>query len=159
MRLYFLRHGEAEDMSSAISDHDRKLTPKGIERIQTTAQVISRLHIRPVHIYTSPRIRALHTAEIVAKALGMKAEVNEAVNFNFSLSAVESLTAGLNDSDEVLFVGHEPTMSKVVGELTGGNVAMKKGSLARVDAVMLTSPLRGQLVWLIAPRIFDALDD
>jgi phosphohistidine phosphatase len=159
MKLYFLRHGEAEDISSAASDHDRKLTNKGIERIQIAAQVLSRLHIQPTHIYASPRVRALHTAEIVAKVLGKKVEVNEAVNFNFNLSAVETLIGGLNDDDEVLFVGHEPSLSKVVDQLTGGNVAMKKGGLARVDAVFPTSPLRGQLIWLIAPKIFDALED
>ncbi len=159
MKLYFLRHGEAEDISSAISDHERKLTPKGIERIQTAAKVLSNLHIKPTHIYASPRIRAQHTAEIIAKELGEKVEVNEAVNFNFNLPAVETLIAELNDTDEVMFVGHEPSMSQIVGQLTGGNVAMKKGSMARVDAVMLTSPLRGQLIWLIAPKIFGALDD
>jgi phosphohistidine phosphatase len=159
MKLYFLRHGEAEDMSSAISDHERKLTAKGIERIQTAAKVLSRLRIKPTHIYASPRIRALHTAEIVAKELEGKVEVNEAVNFNFNLPTVETLIAGLDDTAEVLFVGHEPSMSKVVGELTGGNIAMKKGGLARVDAVIPTSPLRGQLIWLIPPKIFDTLDD
>ena len=159
MRLYFLRHGEAEDISSATSDHERKLTTKGIERLETAAKVLSNLPIKPKHIYASPRVRALHTAEIVAKALGKKVEVNEAVNFSFSLSAVETLINGLDNSDEVMFVGHEPSMSQIVGQLTGGNVAMKKGGLARVDAVIPTSPLRGQLIWLIAPKIFDSLDD
>jgi phosphohistidine phosphatase len=159
MRLYFVRHGEAEDISASISDHERKLTAKGIERIQTAAEVISRLHIQPTHIYASPRVRAEQTAEIIAKALGKKVEVNDAVNFNFNLSTVETLMTGLNNDDELMFVGHEPSMSKVVGELTGGNVAMKKGGIARVDAVIPTSPLRGQLIWLIAPKIFDALDN
>jgi len=159
MKLYFLRHGEAEDMSAGISDHDRKLTTKGIERVQTAAKVMSRLHIKPTHIYASPRVRALHTAEIVAKTLGKKVEVNDSVNFGFNLSAVETLIAALAVDDEVMFVGHEPTMSKVVGELTGANIVMKKGGLARVDAVIPTSPLRGQLIWLIPPKIFDALDD
>jgi hypothetical protein len=48
-------------------------------------------------------------------------------------------------------------MSLVVGELTGGNVLMKKGGMARVDVVTAMSPLRGQLAWLIAPKVFDAL--
>lgn len=159
MRLYFLRHGEAEDMSSATSDHDRKLTTKGIERLEIAAKVMASLPIKPSHIYASPRVRALHTAEIVAKALGKKVEVNDAVNFNFNLSAVETLIDGLDTTDEVMFVGHEPSMSQIVGQLTGSNVAMKRGGLARVDTVFPTSPLRGQLIWLIAPKIFDALDD
>lgn len=159
MRLYFLRHGEAEDMSSGVSDHERQLTAKGVERIQTAAQVMSSLHIKPTRIYASPRVRALQTAEIVAKALDRKVEVTEAVNYSFNVTAVESLIAGQTENDEVMFVGHEPSLSKVIDQLTGGNIAMKRGGLARVDAVFPTSPLRGQLIWLIAPKIFDALDD
>jgi hypothetical protein len=48
-------------------------------------------------------------------------------------------------------------MSDTVGELTGGQVVMKKGGLARVD-IHSRAPLRGALVWLIAPRVFEALE-
>jgi hypothetical protein len=34
---------------------------------------------------------------------------------------------------------------------------LKKGSLARIDVVTIASPLRGRLVWLVAPKVFDAL--
>ena len=159
MKLYFMRHAEAEDISAGLSDHDRKLTPKGVERAKIAAQVIAKFGITPLHIYTSPRVRALHTAEIVAKALGKEAEVDEAINFSFDVQAVENLIQGLAENDEIMFVGHEPSMSQVVGQLTGGNVVMKKGGMARVDAVIATSPLRGNLVWLIPPKIFDLSDE
>jgi hypothetical protein len=44
-----------------------------------------------------------------------------------------------------------------VGELCGGDVVMKKGSFARVDIYAPAAPLRGQLIWLIAPKVFDAV--
>jgi phosphohistidine phosphatase len=158
MKLYFFRHGEAEALVSGITDHDRKLTAKGLERTKTAAKALVALNVRPTYIYSSPRIRAHQTAEILAKAFGKDVEIREEVNFDFDLLAIGKLIAGLSENQDVLFVGHEPSLSQVVGQLTGGNVMMKKGGLARVDVVLPTSPLRGQLAWLIPPKVFDVLD-
>lgn len=156
MKLYFLRHAEAVD--SAASDHDRQLTPRGSARTATAAQVMVKLDIRPMIIYASPRVRARQTAEIVAEALGVSVTVDDAVNFNFSAAAAESLLRGLSDGDDVMFVGHEPSMSSALRQITGADVVMKKGGLARVDVNVPAAPLQGQLVWLIAPKVFDVLN-
>jgi phosphohistidine phosphatase len=74
------------------------------------------------------------------------------------VAAVRSLTAALPDDANVMFVGHEPTFSMVVRELTGAFIDMKKGGLARVD-LETRQAMRGSLVWLIAPRVFDTLSD
>lgn len=155
MKLYFLRHGEAED-GGEIDDHERRLTPNGIERTAGAGKVLAKLAIAPLYIYSSPRIRARQTADIVAQALGLAVDVRDEVNYSFDHKAVELLIAGLEDDDDVMFVGHEPSMSAAICELTGARVQMKKGGLARVD-VRARSPLHGELVWLIAPRVFDVL--
>jgi len=156
MKLYFLRHAEAED-GGEISDHERRLTPRGIERITTAAEVMARLDIAPLYIYSSPRVRARQTAEITAQALGLAVDVREEVNYDFSVKAVQLLIKSLGDDDDVMFVGHEPSFSQTVGEITGASLEMKKGGLARVDLVS-RNPLRGVLVWLIAPAVFDVLN-
>lgn len=156
MRLYFLRHGEAEDAASGISDHERQLTQNGAARLRAAARVIAALNIKPAYLFSSPRVRARQTAEIVAEALGMGVEIREEVNFGFDLDALDRLLDGVSDTEELMFVGHEPTFSAVIRALTGGSVEMKKGGLARVD-VTQRDPLRGTLVWLIVPRVFDAL--
>ncbi|MBZ0296648.1 MAG: phosphohistidine phosphatase SixA [Anaerolineae bacterium] len=157
MILYFLRHGEAED--TAADDYQRALTPRGVRRTQAAGRVLAQLKLSPTHIYSSPRQRARQTAEIVAEALGREVEIRDEVNYEFSVSAVEQLISGLDSSAEVMFVGHQPTLSQVIGALTGATVAMKRGGLARVDIPVSASPLRGQLVWLIAPKVFDTLDE
>jgi phosphohistidine phosphatase len=155
MKLYFLRHAEAS--YDAPTDHDRPLTPHGIERTEVAARVMHKLGIAPQHIFSSPRLRAEQTAEIVAKALGEEVEINEEVNFNFSVESVITLLGGLgDDADEVMFVGHNPSMSEVVSLLTGAELSLKKGGLARVD-VSSAASLDGELVWLIAPKLFDIL--
>ena len=154
MRLYFVRHGIAEDF--ADSDFQRELTKRGRRRIYRAAAVIERLGIQPVKIFTSPRARSLQTADIMAEALGMRATVTDAVNFGFDLADVGRLIKPLRGNDEVMFVGHNPDMSLLVNALTGSDVAMKKGGLARID-IYGREAQNGELVWLIAPKVFDAL--
>ncbi len=156
MKLYFVRHGMAE-AGNGIDDFERALTKEGVEQMQTSAKVMAKLKIKPAHIYTSPRVRARQTADIMAEALGVQVEVREEVGYEFNVQAVESLIDGLSDGDDVMFVGHEPSFSETVSELIGGGtVIMKKGGLARID-VFSREPLRGALVWMIAPRVFEML--
>ncbi len=158
MKLYFLRHGYAEDGSATISDHDRQLTPEGVRRMQTAAQVIARLNLKLTHIYSSPRVRAAQTAEIVAGVVGLTVMIRDEVNFDFDVAAVQRLVEPLNPADRVMFVGHNPSMSEVVQELSGALVEMKKGGLAMVELLSTVPPL-GTLNWLLTPKIFDTLHD
>lgn len=160
MKLYFCRHAEAEPISEGKTDHDRQLTGRGITRTQTAARVMARLKLKAGVFYTSPRVRARHTADILAETMGGEVRVRDEVNFDFNLPAVEKLIAETPDEDGTLFfVGHEPSMSIVIRALTGGNVVMKKGSVARVDVTPSASPLRGRLVWLATPKLFEALSE
>ena len=156
MRLYLVRHGKAEDHSR--DDHERQLTPDGVARVETEARVIAKLGVQPDRIYSSPRVRARQTAEIIAKALNTDIVIDEAVNFDFDVRAVQSLINGLPVGSEVMFVGHNPSMEQTIFALTGAQVEMKVGSLARIDIQVFSPDLRGYLVWLLAPRVFDVLD-
>lgn len=154
MRYFFVRHGIAEELDD--SDFARELTERGRSRVSNASAVIRDLGIRPAKIYTSPRLRALQTAEIIAETLGMEVTVSEALNFGFDLSDVQSLSRDMRADDEIMFVGHNPDMSLLVHKLTGSNVAMKKCGLARID-VFGRKARQGELVWLIVPKVFDSL--
>ena len=154
MRFYFLRHGIAEDFST--SDFERALTGRGKRRVGRLATMLREMGLKPDAIFSSPRIRARQTAEIVADALGQSVTTSDAVNFGFDLDNVADLTKALPGAADVMFVGHNPDMSLVVAELTGCDLNMKKGGLARVDVAGRRLD-RGELVWLIAPRVTGAL--
>jgi phosphohistidine phosphatase len=159
MKLYLVRHGKAQAGGGTIEDAERQLTSDGKKRLETEAQVLARLGIDPAHIYSSPRVRARQTAEIIAHALKKTVEIREEVNYDFDIGAIATLIQGLPPDAEVMFVGHEPTMSDAILAMTGANVVMKVGGLARVDIDSPHTDLRGQLVWLLAPRVFDGLGD
>lgn len=157
MRLYFFRHAIAEDGRADLTDYERKLTDKGIAKTRRAADVMKALGIEPTHIYSSPLIRARQTADILAGAMGIAVEIRDEVGPGFNLAAVTQLTNDLDRDAQVVFVGHEPDFSSTVSALTGGGwVVMKKGGLARVD-ITGNEPLRGELVWLITPKVFGSL--
>jgi phosphohistidine phosphatase len=157
MKLYFFRHAEAEP--STTNDFERRLTPRGVSRTEAAGRVLLRLGVAPTYLFSSPRVRARETAGILGETLGVEITVTEGVDSAFDLDLLARLVELMDDDDEVMFVGHEPTFSGLVGDLTGGEVVMKKGGMARVDLVGYAPPLEGVLVWLIPPKLFDLLDE
>lgn len=158
MKLYFFRHGQAEEAQMPdFDDFTRRLTNKGRARTAAAGRALVRLGVKPARLYSSQRARARETADILGKALGVEVIVREEVGFGFHVPVVETLTAGLDPTAEVMFVGHEPDMSATVSALIGGGeIIMKKGGMARVDTA-LDAPLHGALVWLLAPHVFDCI--
>jgi phosphohistidine phosphatase len=158
MKLYFFRHGHAEDADGPeFDDFARRLTDKGIERTEVAARALVKLGVKPARLYSSPRVRARQTADILAKGMGVSVAVRDEVGFGFSADLVPPLIADAGADDEIMFVGHEPDLSTTVTKLVGGGeIVMKKGGMARVD-LFSTAPLRGALVWVIPPKVFDDL--
>ncbi len=154
MRLYLLRHGKAE--AHNVSDARRRLTPAGVARMETAARVMARLKLSPARIYSSPRRRSRQTADIVAAVLGLEVEVSAALDYGFSAADLPALVADLPAGADLLCVGHNPFLPMVVQELSGAYVTMKPGGLARLK--LEPAARRGTLEWLIAPRVFDALE-
>ncbi|MDZ4765969.1 MAG: histidine phosphatase family protein [Chloroflexota bacterium] len=157
MRVYFFRHGLAEPHDEAgILDHQRKLTEVGIARVTRAARAMRVLGLKPARLYSSPLIRARQTADILAQTLGIAVQVRSEVGPGFDGTAVGALVRDLGQDDEAIFVGHEPDFSQAIKELTGACIELKKGGMARVD-IDTYHPLRGKLIWLIAPKLFDEI--
>jgi phosphohistidine phosphatase len=158
MELYFFRHGHAEDAQGPdFDDFARKLTDKGVERTQAAGRALHKLGVKPARIYTSPRLRARETADILSTSLGVTPEAREEVNFGFNPHLIPALINDVGNDTAVMFVGHEPDLSITVGSLVGGSeIEMKKGGIARVDLLART-PLRGVLLWVLTPRILEVV--
>jgi phosphohistidine phosphatase len=158
MRIYFFRHAHAEDAQGPeFDDFTRPLSTRGNERTQAAAGALERLGLKPVRVFSSPRLRARQTADILAKAFATPVIVREELNFGFNPAFISTLVEGLETEDEVLLIGHEPDFSTTIAAITGGSdVMMKKGSAARVDLIAQQPP-RGTLVWLLTPRTLDLM--
>ena len=156
MKLYFVRHGLAEDRETWIEDDSlRPLTKQGVARMKVTAETIKRLGVKPGLILTSPLVRARQTADILGKALGVEVVEDEALGFSFGVGALAHLLEEHAAVKDLLLVGHEPDFSTLVQALIGGGrVVVKKGSLLRVD-LFSTNPPSGELVWSLPPKVLN----
>lgn len=156
MRCYFLRHGLAVDAAEwSGADFDRPLTREGRERMTQAVKTIAALRLNIDVIVTSPLVRAKQTATIVAKRLKLEDRLIEDARLGggFGSSALAEILAEQRMADAVMLVGHEPGMSRTVGEMVGGaDVEFKPGSLACVN-VPEPANLRGSLLWLVPAKI------
>src|SRR5579859_7952669 len=123
MKLYVMRHGPAEDGAASGLDGDRALTPSGRERVRLVAKVLLDAEETPMRIVTSPLVRAVQTAEIVAitgeiGVRGGTVEVRrEVAPGGDGAKLLERLA--LERAKRVMLVGHEPDLSALVNGLLG----------------------------------------
>lgn len=159
MKLYFVRHGKASSVAS--SDEMRPLTHTGADDVRRMGRFLDKLGVQPIRIYTSPRLRALQTANIIADSLGVQAHVDDACNFNFNVRHLPELVAGMGEEDEVMFVGHNPSMSDIVKATCGAEVDLSTGAIACVKRFypLANASSRGTLKWLLTPKTVAAITD
>jgi phosphohistidine phosphatase len=147
-QLWLLRHGEAEP-HDAKPDAERALTPRGEEQSETAGKALAALGIEFAAAWTSPKVRALDTARLACKALGVEPVVHEPLAEGFDAEDAVALLEAVGPDDRVLIVGHEPDFTQLVHDLTGGTIDLKKGGVA---AVRLENTRRGALIVLLRPR-------
>ena len=157
IELYFFRHGIAVDREdpTVTSDADRPLTDEGRRKTRSAAKGLERLELGIDRIFTSPWLRAVETAEIVADVLGMdRAELPELAG---NRSVDELLGALSRQRDErVLLVGHEPLLGNTVGRLlcSGADfrIDLKKSGVCAVQLDALPPRGPATLLWLLTSR-------
>jgi phosphohistidine phosphatase len=154
LKIYFLRHGvavEPEDWKG--NDYDRPLTGDGRERMAAEAKAIRKLDLKLDAILTSPLDRAKETAAIVGEALKIAPKEDERLGGDFDMSSLEAMLKGCADLKSLMLVGHEPSMSSVIGRLIGvARIDLKKGGLACVG-LPDASTMTGELLSLIPPKV------
>src|SRR5215469_14932199 len=136
MICYFVRHGIAADAEQFEgSDFDRPLTGKGRKQMARVAKRLATMEIEADAIVTSPLLRAVQTAKIVADALGKKRVTeDERLAGGFDARALSAILADHAGVESIALVGHEPNMSSVIEHVIGGGrIDFKKGAIACVE--------------------------
>lgn len=139
--LWLLRHAEAAD---GTPDDQRPLTARGMSHATDAGLTLQRLGVHLDLCMTSPKLRALQTAQLACEPLGVPVTVEPALGGEpFD---VHELVAGL---DDVLLVGHDPSFSMTLHDLTGAQSRMRKGGLAGIS--------KGELLVLLRPSELSAI--
>jgi phosphohistidine phosphatase len=123
VKLYLMRHGPAEAQAASGLDGDRGLTASGRDRVCAVAKALVESGEAPAHIVTSPLVRAVQTAEIVALTTREGGEIRavevrrELSPEGHALAWIPTLAA--QGRKRVMLVGHEPDMSSLASALLG----------------------------------------
>jgi phosphohistidine phosphatase len=139
--LWLLRHAEAVD---GIPDEDRALTERGIRQATDAGRALQAIGAEIDVCLSSPKVRAVQTAELACAALGIEVETEQ--RLSGQPVDVEELTAGRGN---VLLVGHDPSFTLLVHDLTGAQARMKKGGVAAIA--------KGELITLLRPTDLSAI--
>ena len=137
LKLYIMRHGPAEDEAPSGQDFDRALTASGRERVRNVARELLRCSQAPLIILSSPLVRALQTAEIVAQ----HAEVARPLQVRREMAPggrARDLVYELARSQaaSVMVVGHEPDVSSLAAGLlpAGFDRPFEKAMVVAIEA-------------------------
>jgi phosphohistidine phosphatase len=155
MKLYVMRHGPAEESAATGRDADRVLTPSGRDRVRSVAQALVAADEAPAHVVSSPLVRALQTAEIVAaatKLAGRGGTVEIIAALSPGGDAAEFVHQQLAQKKKrVMLVGHEPDLSALIARLVGEPVPLPMDK-AMVVGLVVRTPTDVGLRFVLEPK-------
>ncbi len=126
MRLFLVRHAEA---APGEPDALRPLTPAGQAFARTLAKQLA--GEQPEAVLCSPLLRARQTADQIARAANVAAEVDERLAPGATADGVREALAGRGET--VVAVGHQPDCSEIFLDLTGESRPFAPGAVAVVE--------------------------
>ena len=161
MDLFILRHGDAGNrLSDPIKDTKRQLTVSGKKEVVEIAKSLKKLGVKFNIIFSSPLSRAFQTAKIIAEEYKFTKQIeqSEELKPNGSKDFLYNKLNKLNIDSVILIVGHEPYLSSMINDIiannkNSNNIILKKAGLSRIKITSTVPTLKGELRWLLTPRI------
>jgi len=160
MELYVLRHAIAvtRGTEGLRHDSDRPLTQAGHAKLRRVVRGMGALGLSFDLILTSPYLRAVQTAEVVAAQLGGKNQCERTPQLapdGDPRALVRLITSRSGDEARVLVVGHEPYLGELVSVLVAGDayplIDLKKAGLCKLATPALRYGRCARLEWLLTP--------
>ncbi len=152
MKLYLVQHGQA---CAKQVDPERPLTDQGKADIEKVAAFLRQAGVQAERVIHSEKLRAIQTAEHLAKAIapGVELETSGIINPNDNPKAFDWQSDSWDR--DTLVVGHLPFMAKLVSHLVIGDenrpiAAYQPGS---VVCLAHNSDARWQINWMIRPEL------
>lgn len=159
MNLYFLRHAKAGERSARFPDDSKRpLTADGEKEMFCVAKGMREMDLSFGLILTSPFVRAKRTGEIVAevfKSNKLRLSKNLASGAD-PRNLIHELNEDYAALKNVLLVGHEPYLSKLISRLSAGDekfsLHFKKAGLCKLTVGNLRFGRCATLEWLLTPK-------
>ncbi|HEY0566351.1 MAG TPA: phosphoglycerate mutase family protein [Terriglobales bacterium] len=161
MIIYFIRHANAGDTKKDLKkDDQRGLTPEGLEQCYHIARMFTKLDVVPDVILSSSLKRAMQTAAMIANELAYddRLRIEKSLRPDGTWESFRSMIKSYN-AETLLVVGHNPNLEQFVGHIISesghrAEIQLRKAGVARVEY----DGRRGELDWLLTPRMIRELD-
>lgn len=119
--LFLLRHAKSSRDDPALSDKERPLNDRGRRDAPRMGERLAKQDVKPDLILSSPAVRALATAEIIAKKLGYKVE-DIVVHERLYAAAPDDLLEVIHELGDkpkrVMLFGHNPAFAELAHRLS-----------------------------------------
>ena len=137
--LILIRHGKSSWADITLPDKDRPLSPRGERAAPKMGKRLAKRDVRPDLILSSPAMRALATAEIIARKLDYKRKHIVVDDRLYGGDADDLLVViyELRDKlDRVMLFGHNPELTELARRLSSKITHMPTCAVAefRFDA-------------------------
>ena len=161
--VVIIRHAIAEERVHGLDDGMRALTEKGHHRMRQVSRGLTGLIEEISLIATSPLVRAVETAEILAEhfAHPLMVKTNK-LSPGASLHRFTDWLAEQQSPGTIACIGHEPDLGMLAGLLLcnrdGGPLSFKKSGACCIDFQGSVHPGTGTLRWHIPPKVLRQLE-
>jgi phosphohistidine phosphatase len=122
LRLTLVRHAKTEPAMAGQEDWDRVLEPRGQHDAPEMARRLKDEHGKPDRVLASPAVRAITTANIMSRVLGVAAAkiVQDERLYLASPKATLEVIHELGESAKhLMVVGHNPGITEFADKISG----------------------------------------
>ncbi|MEI7731206.1 MAG: phosphohistidine phosphatase SixA [Verrucomicrobiota bacterium] len=155
MRIYFVRHAEAED---GFDDAARQLTDKGRKQARLIGRFLANAGIEFDTAFSSPLVRAVETAKLILPLTNQPGRpllaITQQLLNEVAPRVFDAWLRSQAEHEHILLVGHNPSMTEQVARLLGMqspfSVNLAKGALAMVE---WEPPTPATLKLFISPKV------
>ena len=174
MDLILIRHARAFDRDAAAwpDDSRRPLTASGREEFRQLARRLGRVVPEVELVESSGFVRAWQTAQVLGEETGwpkasrlerLECAAEEGDREGERIESLVRALAGMRKLDAIVWVGHEPMLSRLAARLLtgssdGASIAFKKGTalalrIGKDFGKEVGKEGRAELLWMLTPRV------
>ena len=120
LRLTLIRHAKTEPAHSGQEDWDRALESRGQHDAAEMGQRLKHRKLKPTKLITSPAVRAITTAQLIARELGFAPErivQNERLYLASAKEMLKVIQESGDDAKHLVIVGHNPGISEFADQI------------------------------------------
>lgn len=137
MRLYVVRHAQAQSDAPTGVDLDRALTAKGRQQAAWLGSWFAQRGVRPERVLVSGAVRTRQTAQAICDSQEQAMVVCDGLLPGGVVSQVLDLIVEHAESAGLAIVGHNPLLEQLVATLAhgpaSGGVRMRTGQVVELE--------------------------